>query len=1165
VTQKFSFQRALKQAICLLSAGTCALAVLVLLGLSFGMKDLVAFGRDRVPMSHTGAIMALALGGSALVLPLWPRFALLRRLAGVVDICVVGLSLLRLVGNPFPSTSLLTIMAMLFAALSALACGLRREPGWRLRQAGALLAQVPLVTGTMVLVSYVAGAPVLYGSGSVPMSLPSALCAVNLGLALMLSAGPDTWPLALFGFVPGKEGVLRAHWFTIGPLVMFLALSVLILSGGSFFLRGQLKATRSRVQSDLSMIADLKVRQIENWYGERRDDADQLFDSALLQDQFHRFLTGSAHAPPEAQIRGWMERLQKKYYTRLILFDGQGKVRLDVPLGQPSAGEKTDAAELQAVLRSGTVLVQDLHRLPDSPAIRLNLWVPIGAGTEPGARAKGALMMTIAPEAFLYPLVRSWPAPNSSAETLLFRPEGDEIVYLNELHHRARSALTLRVLIGKYPGLQSFLAGRKQEELVAYHDYRGVPVLGVLRRVGGTSWVMVAKIDEAEVYGPLRQRVWAGSFGLIGVLVLVAAGLGLMVHYHDAGLTRKQLFISQRFEWLMREANDIILLMDGEGRILEANIRAVEQYGYALPELQTMHIGALRGPGIRVEAAEQFERLKRLGAIRFETIHYRRDGSNFPVEVSGRFVLLDGVAQVLSIVHDITERERAAAELWTSRERLRQVLVNFPGVVFWKDTDLVYLGCNRAFAEGAGFSDPLGIVGKTDLELPWTADEAKAYRADDREVLESRVARLGRIESQTQADGRLVWFETSKVPFLDADGTLLGVLGIAQNITESKLAHEERQAIEAQLKHSQNLESLGSLAGGVAHDMNNVMGAILILASSLREKAAPTDPICGSLDMIVNSCLRGRGVVQSLLYFAHKDIQEDKPLDLNAMVREMAHFLAHTTLKRIQFEMDLQEDLRLVCGDESALSHALMNLCVNAVDAMPGGGTLRITTYCLPDGGIAARVRDTGEGMSAEVLAKSMEPFFTTKAVGKGTGLGLSMVYGTMRAHDGALEMTSELGKGTEAVLVFPASRISQSLSVPRSPAEIPLALRVLDILLVDDDELILESMAEVLEGFDHRVVIARGGAEAIHLLETALRADVVILDMNMPGMNGAQALPLILAQRPGQRVLMVTGYSDHEIAPLKAGRPNVQSLRKPFAIKELQDKLAELVIAQAP
>jgi CheY-like chemotaxis protein len=261
--------------------------------------------------------------------------------------------------------------------------------------------------------------------------------------------------------------------------------------------------------------------------------------------------------------------------------------------------------------------------------------------------------------------------------------------------------------------------------------------------------------------------------------------------------------------------------------------------------------------------------------------------------------------------------------------------------------------------------------------------------------------------------------------------------------------------------------------------------------------------------------------------------------------------------------MELQEGLGLVRGDEGALGHALMNLCVNAVDAMPGGGTLRIMTCRLPDGVVAVRVRDTGGGMSAEVLAKAMEPFFTTKPVGKGTGLGLSMVYGTMRAHEGALELTSEIGKGTEAVLIFPASRISQPLPVPSAPSELQVALTAMDILLVDDDELILESMAEILEGFGHRLVLARDGAEAIHLLETDLRADVVILDMNMPGMNGAQTLPLILDLRPGLAVLMVTGYSDYEIAPLIAGRPNVQSLRKPFAIKELQVKLAELMTAR--
>jgi CheY-like chemotaxis protein len=240
-----------------------------------------------------------------------------------------------------------------------------------------------------------------------------------------------------------------------------------------------------------------------------------------------------------------------------------------------------------------------------------------------------------------------------------------------------------------------------------------------------------------------------------------------------------------------------------------------------------------------------------------------------------------------------------------------------------------------------------------------------------------------------------------------------------------------------------------------------------------------------------------------------------------------------------------------------------MNLCVNAIDAMAGGGSLRIQTTTAPDGGLTLRVLDTGEGMAPEVLAKAMEPFFTTKPLGKGTGLGLAMVYGTMKAHEGTFELHSQPGQGTEAVLRFPPGRVERPVpELPAAPPQNPEAGRAgLKILLVDDDELIRESVAPMLEILGHQVTTASGGAPALQQLEGGLKVDLVILDMNMPGMSGAEALPKVLELCPGMPILMATGYSEQEIAPLMKGRPTVSSLRKPFSLKEIQTKIAGLQI----
>jgi PAS domain S-box-containing protein len=521
----------------------------------------------------------------------------------------------------------------------------------------------------------------------------------------------------------------------------------------------------------------------------------------------------------------------------------------------------------------------------------------------------------------------------------------------------------------------------------------------------------------------------------------------------------------------------------------------------------------------------------------------RRDADDRPVAMVGT-------------IQDITERKLAERFL----KKIQMAVEQSPLSVMITDPQRRIEYVNPAFTEVTGYTaeEALGRNPRL-LKSPNTPPEV--YR-DMWETLARGEVWKGQLENRKK-DGSLFYERATIAPVWDEDGVITNYVALKEDITQARQDRAERRALEAQLHQSQKLESLGSLAGGVAHDMNNVLGAILGLASSLREMANPSAPEVRSLDTIVNACLRGRGVVKGLLYFAHKDLEEEGLIDLNALVQEMSQLLSYTTLKRVELRMELAPGLGKVRGDAGALSHALMNLCVNAMDAMPRGGILHIHTAATPAGGVELRVQDTGEGMTPEVLAKAMEPFFTTKPQGKGTGLGLAMVYGTMVAHNGSFDLRSEAGVGTEAILGFPASRVEAEIEVK---ASIPAAARPpqasLKILLVDDDELIRESVGPMLEMLGHVVTLAAGGAEALGLLEGGLPVELVILDMNMPGMNGAEALPLILECRPELHVLMASGYSDQEIAPLLQGRPRVASLRKPFSLKEVQAKLADLDIA---
>jgi len=376
------------------------------------------------------------------------------------------------------------------------------------------------------------------------------------------------------------------------------------------------------------------------------------------------------------------------------------------------------------------------------------------------------------------------------------------------------------------------------------------------------------------------------------------------------------------------------------------------------------------------------------------------------------------------------------------------------------------------------------------------------------------------------------------------------------DLTARHAAEAERQDLERELGHLQRLESLGRLAGGVSHDMNNVLGAIMAVASILKERHEDNHSIVANAEILLQAAIRGRDLVKGLRDFSRKELESATELDLNELANREADLLDRTTLKKVDIALDLCAPLPPVLGDASAISNALMNLCVNACDAMPHGGRLTLITSRLGENFVELAVQDTGEGMSSEVQARALEPFFTTKPLGRGTGLGLSQVYGTMKAHGGTLDIKSRVGKGTRVALVFPVSASAPAGSPSPAPPSFPAPRRRLDILVVDDEELMRCTIELLLRNLEHRVQVATGGLEALRRLEVGMPTDLVLLDVNMPGLDGVETLNRIQMLRPGLPVILTTGYVDERIPGLLQRFPNLRLLCKPFGLPELRQAL---------
>lgn len=373
---------------------------------------------------------------------------------------------------------------------------------------------------------------------------------------------------------------------------------------------------------------------------------------------------------------------------------------------------------------------------------------------------------------------------------------------------------------------------------------------------------------------------------------------------------------------------------------------------------------------------------------------------------------------------------------------------------------------------------------------------------------------------------------------------------------ERMQAEVERRKIETELLRYQKLESLGSLAGGVAHDMNNVLTAIMGIVSVLHAQFETDPAVRRNLDLVLRATERGRKLVKGLTDFARDRLEDAVPINLNELLVQEAELLNRTTFQRIQVVMQLEEPLPLVLGEPSSLSNVLMNLCVNSIDAMPDGGRLKFGSRSLPGGGVEVHVEDTGQGMTPEVMAKALDPFFTTKPVGKGTGLGLSVVFGAIKAHGGTVEIDSEPGKGTRISLRFPSLGLKSDPIEPAPMDTSAAEVATLRVLLVDDEALLLESISSLFRFLGHHVEMASSGSECLDKLKAGLTVDLVVLDQNMPGLTGIETLGKIRALHPSLPVLLSSGFVDQTVEDAMADYARLGVLRKPFGIDELNSAL---------
>lgn len=492
-------------------------------------------------------------------------------------------------------------------------------------------------------------------------------------------------------------------------IVAFCLLMVAILVTGHIFFNDQGKQVKREKFVDLSAIADLKVDQLAKWRSERLLDAAYFKENLEFVKRVEHFANHRNSIQEKQELKRWITPLlNNPEYRIIILLDSKGTELVRVGVHGETVGRFARESILKAQL-SGKVILSDFH-YGDQSRIHLDVPVPLSLKTGTGEIAVGTLLLRIDPFQRLYPLVQSWPTSRRTAETLLVRRDGNEVLFLNELRYRKGTALVLREAIG-LTGCVATKAIQGQGGNYEGHDYRGVPVLAAARQVEGSPWFLIAKIDKEELLAPLRRRT--GFMEVVIFLLVLSSGslMGLYWRHQRAHFYRdlyqeehKRRMLTDRIEYLTRNANDCILLLDGGFHVVDANEKALEVYGYTRDEIIQISLHNLRCDSVVPNLAERMRQVQEEGGLVFESTHCRKDGSLFPVENSIRYLEVDGQAFFQTIIRDISERKKAEARI----ERLSHMYQALSQVnrciVFAKNrTELIVSIC-RTIVENGKFS-----------------------------------------------------------------------------------------------------------------------------------------------------------------------------------------------------------------------------------------------------------------------------------------------------------------------------------------------------------------------------------------------------------------------------------------------------------------------------
>ena len=971
------------------------------------------------------------------------------------------------------------------------------------------------------------------------------------------------------------------------PYLLAFLLGLLLVSGFMWYhIANERRIAREQWKARISTIADDRTRLVSGWIKARRADAEVLSASPAVR----ALLMGAGGSPDGVTVA--LDHVTRAYgYSAALVLDARGRVVAQSG-AQSEPGSPSLASMAAAVARTGSFRVEISVEGTNRRLLDLGYPVFVDPTAKPqSGRALpmlGLVVLRMSPETTLFPLLTEESVRTRSGELLLFRVDGREPGYLSPFRHspggwaavsRSREALTAKVSIAA-EGLDTF------DDLI---DYRSAPVFATTRWLPDAAWGLVLKIDTDEALAEFHQS--GRLAGLAAGFLLLALGAFLISLWRQrqrALLLSGQMKQDRAIFTLKSYAEKIVasvpsglLVLSGDLRILSANRSFLESFYLRNDEVMGRRLDeVVQAEGLVARILETLQTGVAQQDILCDLhLAFRRESRPARITMTGIRIAEDEEARLLLIVQDLTEEERLHAARLASEKRFRDLVQGLDAIVWEAEaTNFKFTFVSERATQLLGYPTEHWLR-ERDF---WSA----RIHPDDRDrvVAATRKALAAGTDHEVEyravaADGRAVWVHDFVHVAQDDQGRPRQLRGVTVDLTERKQAEDALRQSEDQLRQAQKMEAVGQLAGGIAHDFNNLLMVIQGDSDLILRRLPEGHSLRRNAEGIREAAQQAATLTRQLLAFSRKQLLAPRVLDLNGIVAGMDTMLQRLLGETIHLVTVPKPDLGFVKADPGQIEQVIMNLAVNARDAMPDGGRLTIETGNLELDDIAARqhgeaapgqyvllaVSDTGCGMDGATRARIFEPFFTTKEAGKGTGLGLSTVYGIVKQSGGHIWLYSEPGRGTTFKICLPVvqeeteTAASESLE---SPAD-TTAKGAETILLVEDAARVREVVREILEMSGYVVLEAKHGAEALQISQQdPARIHLMVTDVVMPQMSGRELAQRLAISRPDMRVLFMSGYTDDAIVRHGVLESGAAFLSKPFTPDALTAKVREVLDA---